>query len=383
MALTSASTSVLSFLPEGWAAMALYYGMVGVGSQAAYLACISVTAQNFPSRVRGTALGLPISIFGLSALLFSTLDAIFLDPNDPESATSLLWILAGSCFLANMFGSMRLEVMEKLGDGAIPDPNSSHQSCPADRPFFTDPSAWILALLLLITTGSGITYINNVGAFSRAWDLPVDTTAIHVASFSLTSALARAVVGWASDLKHGCFPLIPPLGIRLIWLGGATVGISLCQAWAWAAPGDGVLQMVTLATGFFYGALFTLTPTIVSEWWGSLHFASHWAYLSLAPGLGGAFFNYLYGLVLDSTSKEECHGRACYSEAFVMTGIACGLCTGLVVILHLKHQAISSDPSYRVLREPSMSEAGQPMELGYLAHSTIEQDEEARLSSDV
>ncbi|KAJ1961555.1 hypothetical protein IWQ62_003824 [Dispira parvispora] len=47
------------------------FTLVGLGSQSAYMAAVATTAQNFSSKHRGLALGLPIGLFGLSAFFFS------------------------------------------------------------------------------------------------------------------------------------------------------------------------------------------------------------------------------------------------------------------------------------------------------------------------
>ncbi|KAI8319988.1 MFS general substrate transporter [Martensiomyces pterosporus] len=58
------------------ATMSLLFALVGVGSKAAYMSSMATTARNFKhSRLSGIALGIPISLYGLSTFVFSSLKA--------------------------------------------------------------------------------------------------------------------------------------------------------------------------------------------------------------------------------------------------------------------------------------------------------------------
>lgn len=56
---------------------AIFYGMVGLGSSCAYNAALSTNIRNFDQKQHGFAVGVPVSLFGLSALFFSTLSRLF------------------------------------------------------------------------------------------------------------------------------------------------------------------------------------------------------------------------------------------------------------------------------------------------------------------
>lgn len=69
--------------------------LAGFGSTMAYSAAIKTAALNFPAS-RGTAVAFPLAAFGLSALLFSTLSAIYF-PGDTAGFLQLLGV--GTSFL--------------------------------------------------------------------------------------------------------------------------------------------------------------------------------------------------------------------------------------------------------------------------------------------
>ncbi|KAJ2357305.1 hypothetical protein IWW50_000690 [Coemansia erecta] len=58
------------------ATMSLLFALVGVGSKAAYMSAMATTASNFKhSRFAGVALGVPLSLYGLSTFVFSSVKA--------------------------------------------------------------------------------------------------------------------------------------------------------------------------------------------------------------------------------------------------------------------------------------------------------------------
>ncbi|KAG0052388.1 hypothetical protein BGZ83_002682 [Gryganskiella cystojenkinii] len=54
----------------------LFLVLIGMGSQAGYMTSVSTNAHNFQS-ARGVAMGVPIALFGLSALLFAQINNLF------------------------------------------------------------------------------------------------------------------------------------------------------------------------------------------------------------------------------------------------------------------------------------------------------------------
>ena len=98
--------------------------------------------------------------------------------------------------------------------------------------------------------------------------------------------------------------------------------------------------------GFAYGALFSLTPTITSEWFGLPHFSQNWGFVAVAPVVGAYFFNPGFGMNLDAHASLDdkspisrlrsivmragvsrellCfEGPPCYSASLKMTITAC------------------------------------------------------------
>ncbi|KAJ1854217.1 hypothetical protein GGF49_003105 [Coemansia sp. RSA 1853] len=86
------------------ATMSLLFALVGVGSKAAYMAAMATTASNFRhSRFAGVALGVPLSLYGLSTFVFSSIKAHWFE-RDAGPARYLLCMAIVS-FVAHVLAS--------------------------------------------------------------------------------------------------------------------------------------------------------------------------------------------------------------------------------------------------------------------------------------
>ncbi|PIA17561.1 MFS general substrate transporter [Coemansia reversa NRRL 1564] len=89
------------------AIMSMLFALVGVGSKAAYMSSMATTARNFKqSRYSGIALGVPLSLYGLSTFVFSSVKAGWFEKDStPERYLAFMAITSGvvhliaSCFV--------------------------------------------------------------------------------------------------------------------------------------------------------------------------------------------------------------------------------------------------------------------------------------------
>ncbi|KAJ2781369.1 hypothetical protein GGI15_003235 [Coemansia interrupta] len=86
------------------AGMSVLFALVGVGSKAAYMAAMATAASNFKqSRHAGVALGVPLSLYGLSTFVFSSVKARWFE----EDATPVRYLafMAGVSGVAHLLAS--------------------------------------------------------------------------------------------------------------------------------------------------------------------------------------------------------------------------------------------------------------------------------------
>jgi MFS family permease len=222
------------------------------------------------------------------------------------------------------------------------------------RRFVNDHTMWLLAAGFFLVTGPGETFINNLGTvlgtlYSR--DTPPTqiptTAATHVSIVAATSTVARLLTGTLTDLFA---PAAPPKqhlrGPRSRANSAASLPtpqtnrFTLSRLWFLLLFGllsslgqillaSGAIQnhaerfwVVSALIGAGYGAVFSLTPIIVSVTWGVENFGTNWGIVAIFPAGGAAVWSIVYSAVYQagSTSGEGedrmCYGVRCYAPTF-------------------------------------------------------------------
>ncbi|KAJ1973791.1 hypothetical protein H4R34_004955 [Dimargaris verticillata] len=404
---------------------AVGFGLVGLGSQSAYMASMSTTARSFTSTQRGLALGLPIGLFGLSAFFFSQVNRwLFMSgestarvephfqperfllfmaiatsaahfaatcglkvvapsenriqtsssPSDQAASSAQVHdqpseispLLAGSTVtpLVTSADSTRLEEDHK--DIAMAKDETAGGNPPSKLAFFHDPQCLLLFLGIFGIAGTGLMFINNGGTVvetllssnpKRALQLRT-----HVVSlFSVCSFAARVVLGHVSDrlLRWQRMPRVALLAMAGLVMTVAQIAMAHITSTYW-------LPTLTMAMGWAYGAIFTLGPTVTSEYWGTHQLGYHWGWMSLGPALGGHLCNSIFGLVYDAHTAQptqphslattagapmggylqatlgwfsttatpaECIGPTCFHQAFITTAAIAAFSTLMFICL--------------------------------------------------
>ncbi|KAH7130674.1 MFS monocarboxylic acid transporter [Dendryphion nanum] len=240
------------------------------------------------------------------------------------------------------------------------------------RRYITDPTMWWLAGGFFLVTGPGEAFINNLGTIIGTLTPPhVSSTtspATHVSIVALTSTIARLVTGTLSDILAPTAPShqhrrgpdsiansmssLSPLDhhprrftvSRIVFLVTFAFILSLGQlllASGWVQNHDSRFAVVSALIGAGYGAVFSLTPIVVSVVWGVENFGTNWGILAMTPAAGATVWGALYAYVYQKAAGTGepgierdpddvlCYGKSCYAPTFwamaVCVWIACGL----------------------------------------------------------
>ncbi|ELR05772.1 putative transporter mch1 [Pseudogymnoascus destructans] len=224
------------------------------------------------------------------------------------------------------------------------------------RIFLTDPTMWLLALGFFLVTGPGEAFVNNLGTIIGTLYPPIvpgvkgetqTTAATHVSIVAVTSTIARILTGTLTDLlapisrphenmAASISSLRPPslrpshLTIsRIVFL----LFFSLLMTGGQVALASGFVQghgerfwIVSSAIGAGYGAIFSITPIIISVIWGVENFGTNWGIVAVVPALGATLWGVVYssvyqwaaerGGVEDRDTYVLCYGRECYETTF-------------------------------------------------------------------
>ncbi|KAI1612828.1 major facilitator superfamily domain-containing protein [Exophiala viscosa] len=205
------------------------------------------------------------------------------------------------------------------------------------------PEFWQLFSMLGLLTGIGLMTINNIGNDAQAlWkhydpnttsDYIQKRQAMHVAILSFCSFAGRLTSGIGSDI------LVSKLGRSRFWcLFASAITFCVAQLAGTAISHPKMLVFLSGLTGFAYGMLFGVYPSLVAHCFGVHGLSQNWGTMTLAPVVSGNIFNILYGKIYDAHSiknedgDREClEGRQCYSTAYWVTfgaailGVGCCL----------------------------------------------------------
>jgi MFS family permease len=243
------------------------------------------------------------------------------------------------------------------------------------RRFLKDHTMWWLAGGFFLVTGPGEAFINNLGTIIGTLYPPpsgashVQTTAAtHISIVAITSTVARLFTGTLTDLlapvpavhhyhtsaSNSLSSLPPRRGhftlSRVVFLLTFAFLLSLGQI----LLASGLIQnhgerfwIISALIGSGYGAVFSLTPIIITVIWGVENFGTNWGIVATVPALGATVWGIVYSTIYQWAANERsyrrgdnndgnhiledvlCYGKGCYASTFwamaVSVWIACAM----------------------------------------------------------
>lgn len=378
----------------GWPVWVMVIGFLGVGLGTCTIVLSSVTTcgKNFgKSRYRGLAVASPIAALGLSGVWLSQVGGRWLTEQGRGGRAGNVDVyryflfLGGLAIGVGLVGAVALQILneEELIEEAAAnqkDRSERFEETPLlchsthDRPvdyrtvsesrslntsdhdqkpmldarkktlvlnnetrrFLTDPAMWLLAVGFFFITGTGESFINNLGTIISTLYPPSaqiphsNSAATNVSIVAITSTMARLITGYVSDLlappphpsqfEHRTFNVS-----RLVFLIGSAVLSAFFQlllASSLVQSYPSLFPLISALAGYAYGTAFTITPIIVSVVWGVQNFGTNWGTIAMVPAGGatvwGAIYSAVYQLHVHSGADMGevgaglCYGYACY-----------------------------------------------------------------------
>lgn len=226
---------------------------------------------------------------------------------------------------------------------------------------------WLLFGLLALMCGIGLMTINNIGNMAQALWLSYDPETpasyiaqrqvLHVSILSIMSFSGRLTSGIGSDV------LVRRYTMSRFWcLLAASIIFVLAQISALSITNPPLLVLVSGLSGFGYGMLFGVYPSLVAHTFGVHGLSQNWGVMTLAPVISGNIFNLVYGRIYDAhsviddkTGDREClQGKSCYQSAFWMT-LASSLGAILLCLYSIWHDNMESKKRAQKNRRKSHS----------------------------
>ncbi|CAI4220147.1 unnamed protein product [Parascedosporium putredinis] len=202
------------------------------------------------------------------------------------------------------------------------------------RRFLADKTLWCFALGFLLMIGPGEAFINNLGTVIGTLYPP--NTFARLLTGSLTDLLAptphtqHVQVAGGPSASTSAQPGRRFTVSRVAFL--LAFGVVLSAGLLTLA--SGVVQnhgerfwIVSSLVGAGYGAVFSLTPIIITVIWGVENFATNWGIVAMFPALGSTFWGIVYSKVYERGAQNSpslgdaqddifCYGHQCYATTF-------------------------------------------------------------------
>ncbi|CAD6502474.1 BgTH12-05066 [Blumeria graminis f. sp. triticale] len=367
--------------------MVFAFVLIGLGTTLMYLSALTNCAKNFEkSRYKGFAMASPLAALGLSGLWQSQVGSRLLYERRSDGKRGDVDVFKFFIFLAitislvGFMGGFLLRVFD--ADDAEGDAveeserNALLESHPSDgqgygshedhtvdqsanlgqrsdmknstvrryvwgfneeiRSFLRDHTMWWLMAGFFMVSGPSEAFVTNLGTIlgtlgsASSQSDPLSTTAAtHISIVNSASTLTRLIFGTLPDFIAPRAPNSSSSGFtisRLTLLIGATILLSLGQILLAAGFVQTHIErfwIISILIGSGYGALFSLTPLIISVIWGVDNFGTCWGIVSMVPALGATFWGLIYSWVYQYFANKYggygsllCHGQACYAATF-------------------------------------------------------------------
>jgi len=296
----------------------LFYGIVAaLGMSTAYVPCNATVVKWFVRR-RGLALGVATS--------GGSLGTFALPPAAAALVGALGWRWAYVLFGAGIFLMLNLvaTVMRRDPEGLGLSPDGGPRAATATR---SSPAEVQWPFRLAIRTGA---FWLIFGIFTATW-IPVFIPLVHLVPFArdlgipplvgatvvsalgIAATVGRLVLGAISD-KIG---RKPALALVIALQAAAFLGFTL-------VGGLSSLYLVAVVFGFSYGAVSTLFPAIVGDFFGREQAGSLVGFLFALAGSMAAWGPLVAGAIHDATGA--------YTQAFLLSAASNGVALVLLTL---------------------------------------------------
>ncbi|GAP85584.1 putative transporter mch1 [Rosellinia necatrix] len=220
------------------------------------------------------------------------------------------------------------------------------------KAFLADHTMWLFALSFWLIIGPGESFINNLGTIIGTLTSP-DTyseppvAATHVSIMATISTVARLVVASLSDLLSPTpesqhiqtgMSHASPIPRRRLQVSRVVLYVisTLCFSIGSLVLASGAVQehagRFWIVSGFIgagYGAVFSLSPIIITMIWGVENFGTNFGIIAVTPAFGSLMWGFIYSAVYQAGARNSilseggrmaddvfCYGKQCYASTF-------------------------------------------------------------------
>lgn len=170
----------------------------------------------------------------------------------------------------------------------------------------------------IFCAGLQLMFQNNIGVYLKSYHLEKYTTTFTTLN-PIAGVLCKFLIGFISDL---IVHKVPRITLLLCMNILQTVILTLCIFFSDNFP---VLVITLIGIGFSNGALWCLTPAMVSESFGLKYFGRNWGSIIFGNAFGGWGIQYVFGVIYDNSitlkHTTDCFGLHCFTWSFTMAAV--------------------------------------------------------------
>lgn len=170
----------------------------------------------------------------------------------------------------------------------------------------------------IMCAGLQLMFQNNIGTYLASYKMTKYTTTFTTIN-PICGILSKFVAGFLSDALVHKYPRVAVLLVfNVVQTIGLTLGIFLSNEFV-------VIFLVNLIIGFSNGAVWCLTPTMISEFYGLKYFGRNWGTIMFGNAIGGLILQQAFGWLYDSSigvkGQTDCYGLHCFRLSFTMAAV--------------------------------------------------------------
>ncbi|CAH1773488.1 unnamed protein product [Owenia fusiformis] len=173
--------------------------------------------------------------------------------------------------------------------------------------------------VMVFCAGLQLVFQTNIAVFLRSFNLEHLSTTFTIL-IPVIQTVSKFLIGFFSDILVNSVPRSVFLIVSNIV---QTVILAICIFYGNTYT---LLLIASIVVGWANGAVWCLSPTMLSEYFGVKYFARNWGWMMVGNGLGGFGLQKLFGIIYDSNINvaggvTDCYGLRCFTWSYIMMAV--------------------------------------------------------------
>ncbi|CAC5410559.1 unnamed protein product [Mytilus coruscus] len=278
----------------------IYYFISGFGAIFLYMAAMTTNVINFSPKHRGKIIGLLDASFSGGPAVMSFLNVwnsfSYFYPYNPDPDEEII---------INT-------------DDSVNSKTQQHSQNITGLSLIKRFDFHFIAWGYIMCAGLQLMFQNNIGTYLASYDMTKFTTVFTTIN-PVCGILSKFFAGFLSDALVERYPRVVVLfGFNIMQTIFLALSIFFSDKFA-------MILVVNLVIGFSNGALWCLTPTMISEFYGLKYFGRNWGSIMLGNAFGGLLLQQAFGWLYDSSirfkGKTDCTGLHCFTLSFTLAAV--------------------------------------------------------------